>query len=148
MRCQGPWPIVVCLGMGIFISFDTTAPTYWEDLPEALRKRYLGFLVSEYWDFLWSFGIFMSIRKIFFGENIFVENIFGKNIFSINIFFLPFPNLTALQTTPTSSQLLISDFWSWVRHNETKNSRTGRSNVCSFYIFRLVVIYHLLTTLP
>ena len=52
----------------------------------------------------------MSIRKIFFGENIFVENIFGKNIFSINIFFLPFPNLTALQTTPTSSQLLISDF--------------------------------------
>ena len=48
LRCQGPRPKVVCLGMGIFISFDTTAPTYWEDLPEALRKIYLGFLVSEY----------------------------------------------------------------------------------------------------
>ena len=44
------------------------------------------------------------------GKNIFNVNIFGKNIFSKNICFLPFPHLTALQTTPTSSQLLISDF--------------------------------------
>jgi len=45
-----------------------------------------------------------------FDKNIFGENIFDENIFGKNIFFLPFPHLTALQTTPTSSQLLISDF--------------------------------------
>ena len=78
-----------------------------------------------------------------FGKNIFDENIFGKNIvhgnildeniLGKNIFFSPFPHLTAQQTTPTSSQLLISDFWSWVWHNETKqtNLRTGRIHVLS-----------------
>ena len=55
------------------------------------------------------------------GENIFDENIFCKNIFDeniLNIFFLPFPHLTALQTTPTSFQLLNRDFWSKVWRNE------------------------------
>ena len=65
----------------------------------------------------------MYLAKVFFknifGENIFLKNIFGEYTFGKyfrqkylrqNIFFLPFPNLTAQQTTPTSSQLLISDF--------------------------------------
>ena len=74
------------------------------------------------------FGEFFLLENIF-GENIFGNNIlfeknfekifiekyfwpdiFDENIFGKNIFFLPFPNLTALQTSPTSSQLLISDF--------------------------------------
>ena len=44
------------------------------------------------------------LQKNISNENIFGENIFVNNIFGKNIFFL------LLQTTPTSSQLLISDF--------------------------------------
>ena len=54
--------------------------------------------------------------KIIFGINIFGENIFGinifvGNIFGKNIFFLPFPHLTALQTTPTSSVIFEVEFY-------------------------------------
>ena len=73
-----------------------------------------------------------------FGENIFGENIFVNNIFGKNIFFLPFLHLTSLQTTPTSSQLLVSDFWSWVWHNET-NELTDRTHthIVSFIVLDL-----------
>ena len=71
-------------------------------------------------------GIFSA--KNIFSENIFDVNIFDNNIFGKNIFFLPFLHLTSLQTTPTSSQLLISDFWNWVWHNKRRtNLRTGRT---------------------
>ena len=80
--------------------------------------------------------------KNIFGENIFlknsfVENIFGKNMFGKNIYFLPFPHLTALQTTPTSSQLLISDFEVQCdRRNKLTDSRTGRTHtrIVSFIV--------------
>ena len=69
-------------------------------------------------------------RKCFdeniFGKNIVHGNILDENILGKNIFFSPFPHLTAQQTTPTSSQLLISDFWSWVWHNE-RNELTDRT---------------------
>ena len=52
---------------------------------------------------------FAMVKNIF-SENIFDVNIFDNNIFGKNIFFLPFLHLTSLQTIPTSSQLLISDF--------------------------------------
>ena len=59
-------------------------------------------------------GIFSA--KNIFSENIFDVNIFDNNIFGKNIFFLPSLHLISIQTIPTSSQLLISDFWSWVWH--------------------------------
>ena len=65
--------------------------------------------------------------KIFLAK-IFSAKIFLVKIFSAKIFFsYPFfPHLTALQTTPTSSQLHISDFWSWVWHNK-RNEITDRT---------------------
>ena len=76
------------------------------------------------------------LAKIFLSENIFGKNIFDENIFGKNIFFLPFPHLTALQTTPTSSQLLISDFWSWVWQTKRNHGPDGR-NVYWKYKYRL-----------
>ena len=77
------------------------------------------------------------------GENIFGENIFGKQYFQHKYFFLI---LSKSDCPPNNPHLFsaphISDFWSWVWHNETKEDlRTGRSNVCSFYIYRLFITF-------
>ena len=79
-------------------------------------------------------GIFSA--KNIFSENIFDVNIFDNNIFGKNIFFLPFLHLTSLQTIPTSSQLLISDFWCWVWHNEGRTHGARRQgNISTDFYF-------------
>ena len=71
--------------------------------------------------------------KNIFGKNIFDENIFGNNIFFGKGF--DFPSLLSTPSiqlpTPLTSYLKLGG-----GRNET-NSRTGRSNDCSFYIYRL-----------
>ena len=116
-----------------------------------------------FWKYIWQkyflkniFGKDNFFENIF-GKNIFCENIFGKNIWQIflvkiflmKIFFSdPCPHLTALQITPTSSRLLISDFWSWVwQTNERTNGLDGAMVVPFIYIDHTDSSHHSLATM-
>ena len=101
----------------------------WNILKKILRQKYIFKNIFGESENIFGANIFGDNS---FGKNIFGDIIFGKNIFDSPLLTAhsPLPNV---QPPPVLTPL-ISDFWSWVWRNETKDLRTGRSTQWLFLL--------------